>query len=86
LFNTEERKIKYVGNNTSEDTYNYIWPKLADQEFTTAEEVLQVLTDIYDDPNKKQKAKKALAKLFQSNWDFYRYYTEFAKVVRPLKL
>jgi hypothetical protein len=86
LFDTEERKIKYVGNSTSGDAYNHIWPKLADKEFKTAEEVLQTLADIYDDPNKKQKAKKALAKLFQGNWDFHRYHAEFAKVVRPLKL
>jgi hypothetical protein len=64
LFDTEERKIKYIGNNTSGDTYNYIWPKLTDQKFIITEEVLQVLTNIYDNSNKKQKAKKALAKLF----------------------
>jgi hypothetical protein len=41
---------------------------------------------VYNNPNKKQRSKKALAKLFQSNWDFYRYHAEFAKLARPLKL
>jgi hypothetical protein len=86
LFDTEQRRIKYVGNCTSGDAYDYIWPKLADQEFADAKEVIQALTDIFDDPNKKLKAKQALAKLYQGNWDFHRYHAEFTKIARPLKL
>jgi hypothetical protein len=42
--------------------------------------------DIFDDLNKKLKAKQALAKLYQGSWDFHRYHAEFTKITRPLKL
>jgi hypothetical protein len=64
LFDTEQRRIQFVANCTSRDAYDHIWQKLADHEFTNAEEVIQALTDIFGDKNKKIKAKQALAKLY----------------------
>ena len=86
MFDTEQRRIQFVANCTSGDAYDHIWQKLADHEFTNAEEVIQALTDIFGDKNKKIKAKQALAKLYQGNWDFHRYHTEFVKIIRALKL
>jgi hypothetical protein len=50
------------------------------------DEVIQYLADIYDDPLKKQKAKQELARLYQGNWSFHRYHSEFACITRSLKL
>jgi hypothetical protein len=57
LFDLENRKICYIGDLTAGSAYNYIWPGLADEEYKSADEVIQYLADIYDDPLKKQKAK-----------------------------
>jgi hypothetical protein len=71
---------------TGGTAHNHVWPKLRDQEFDTAEDVLKFLTDIFDDPLKKQKDKQALAKLFQGTWTFHHYHSEFARITRILKL
>jgi hypothetical protein len=86
LFDSENRKIRYVGDRTAGSAYNHIWPGLADNEYKSADEVIQYLADIYDDPLKKQKAKQELAKLYQGNWSFHRYHCEFARITRSLKL
>jgi hypothetical protein len=86
LFDTEQRRILYVGNRVKGTAYNHIWSKLADDEFETAEEVIQFLADIFDDPLKKQRAKQDLVKLFQGNWTFHKYHSEFARITRILKL
>jgi phage gpG-like protein len=86
LFNTEDRRIRWVCGLTGGTAHNHVWPKLRDQEFNTAEDVLKFLTDIFDDPLKKQKAKQALAKLFQGTWTFHYYHSEFARITRILKL
>ena len=85
LFNTEERRIQYVAGRTEGAVYNYVWPKLADKEFKTAEDVVKFLAIIYDDPHKRQKAKAELALLWQGNWDFNRYYAEFSRIIRLLR-
>jgi hypothetical protein len=86
MFDTEARRILYVGDRVGGTAYNHIWPKLDDDEFETAEEVIQFLADIFDDPLKKQKAKQDLVKLFQGNWTFHKYHSEFARITRILKL
>jgi hypothetical protein len=40
LFNTKQRCIKYVGNCTAGEAYDYIWPKLADEDFANAKDVI----------------------------------------------
>ena len=64
LFDTEDRRICWVCGLTGRTAHNYVWPKLRDQEFDTAEDVLKFLTSIFDDPLKKQRAKQDLAVLF----------------------
>lgn len=86
LFDTEQRKIQYVGGRTDGDAYNYIWPRLADQEFSTAQEIIQALAVVYDDPHKKQKARQELSKLYQGDWSFFKYHAEFARITRLIKL
>jgi hypothetical protein len=86
LFDTEDRRVRWVCGLTGGTAHNHVWPKLRDQEFDTAEDVLKFLTDIFDDPLKKQKAKQALAKLFQGTWTFHYYHSEFARITRILKL
>jgi phage gpG-like protein len=86
LFDTEDRRIRWVCGLTGGTAHNHVWPKLRDQEFDAAEDVLKFLTDIFDDPLKKQKAKQALAKLFQGSWTFHYYHSEFARITRILKL
>jgi hypothetical protein len=86
LFDTEDRRIRWVCGLTGGTAHNHVWPKLRDQEFDTAEDVLKFLMGIFDDPLKKQKAKQALAALFQGNWTFHYYHSEFARITRILKL
>jgi hypothetical protein len=40
LFDTKQRRIKYVGNCTAREAYDYIWPKLADKDFANAEDII----------------------------------------------
>ena len=47
LFDLENRKIHYVGDHTTRSAYNHIWPSLADNEYKSADEVIQYLADIY---------------------------------------
>jgi hypothetical protein len=49
LFDTKQRHIKYVGNCTAREAYDYIWPKLADEDFANAEDIIQALVDIFDE-------------------------------------
>jgi hypothetical protein len=86
LFDTEDRRIRWVCGLTGGTAHNHVWPGLQDGDFNTAEDVLKFLTDIFDDPLKKQKAKQALAKLFQGSWTFHYYHSEFARITRILKL
>jgi hypothetical protein len=86
LFDTEDRRIRWVCGLTGGTARNHVWPGLQDGDFNTAEDVLKFLTDIFDDPLKKQKAKQALAKLFQGTWTFHYYHSEFARITRILKL
>jgi hypothetical protein len=86
LFDTEDRRIRWVCGLTGGTAHNHVWPGLQDGDFNTAEDVLKFLTDIFDDPLKKQKAKQALAKLFQGTWTFHYYHSEFARITRILKL
>jgi hypothetical protein len=40
LFNTKQRRIKYVSNYTAGEAYDYIWPKLADEDFANAKDII----------------------------------------------
>ena len=53
MFNTELRRVQYVVDRTKKNTYDYVWPKLANKEFKTAKEVIKFLVIIYNDLNKK---------------------------------
>jgi hypothetical protein len=86
LFDTEDRRIRWVCGLTGGTAHNHVWPGLRDGDFNTAEDVLKFLTDIFDDPLKKQKAKQQLARLFQGSWTFHYYHSEFARITRILKL
>jgi hypothetical protein len=86
LFDTEQRKIRYVCNLTGGKAHNHIWPKMADREFETVQDVIDTLTAVFHDPHQKSKAKAELAKLYQGNWSFHHFHNEFARIVRPLKL
>ena len=79
LFDTEDRKIRYIADRVGGSAYNHLWPSLQDSDFDTATKAIQFLANIYDDPLKKQKAKQELARLYQGNWSFHKYYAEFAR-------
>ena len=86
LFDTEDRKIRYIADRVGGSAYNHLWPSLQDSDFDTATEAIQFLANIYDDPLKKQKAKQELARLYQGNWSFHKYHAEFARITRTLKM
>jgi hypothetical protein len=85
-FDDENHKIEYVCSRTTSNARNHIRDRTDDDEFTTSSEVIKALEAVYGDPYQAIKAEAELQRLGQSlHGSFYAFYSEFVRIVRPLK-
>ncbi|OJD25470.1 hypothetical protein ACJ73_03166 [Blastomyces percursus] len=87
---TEELRMAYIELRVGGEAADHLRPYLdeqAEEHISTAQELFNVLKEIYEDPNKKEKARDDLQRLYlQRDSDFHEFQTKFLRLAREAKI